>query len=137
MKRKPVLAAALFAAMTTALYGAGNASPANPPVTYTRDIAPIFGRTCATCHMMGTEAGRISLVPGRAIASTVNVASAGAPAFKRIVPGKPDQSYLIMKLEGTHIARGGTGARMPFNAPPLPPEKIGLIRRWIADGAKP
>lgn len=107
------------------------------PVVFARDITPILTTTCATCHLMGTEAGRISLAPRRAYASLVNVASVEVPKLRRVVPGHPEQSYLMMKLEGTHVANGGTGARMPFGALPLAPEKIALIRRWIEQGAKP
>ena len=66
----------------------------------------------------------------------VNVPAAEAPKLVRVVPGKPDDSYLVMKLEGTHIEQGGNGAQMPFGAPPLPREDIARIRQWIAEGAK-
>jgi hypothetical protein len=55
----------------------------------------------------------------------------------RVVAGNPDASYLVMKLEGTHLANGGSGGQMPFGAPPLPPEQIAKVRQWIAEGAKP
>ena len=106
------------------------------PVDFSRDVAPLLTGTCATCHLTGAEAGKMALVPKRAIASLVNVAAVSAPKLKRVVPGKPDESYLIMKLEGTHVKNGGTGSRMPFGAPPLSPERISLLRRWIAQGAK-
>lgn len=106
------------------------------PVVFARDITPILTSSCATCHLMGTEAGRMSLAPRRAYAALVNVASVEAPKLKRVVPGRPEQSYLMMKLEGTHISKGGTGARMPFGAPPLAADKIDLFRRWISEGAK-
>lgn len=104
---------------------------------YRAQVAPLLASQCATCHLTGAEAGNMALVPNKAIASLVNVKATGAPALARVVPGKPDQSYLVMKLEGTQVRHGGTGARMPFGAGPLAPEKIALIRRWIAEGAKP
>ena len=115
---------------------AGSAQAEDAPVDFARDIAPILATTCATCHQVGTEAGRMALVPKRALASTVNVPSVEAPGLMRIVPGQPDQSYLVMKLEGTQVAHGGTGARMPFGAAPLSPERIRLIRLWIQQGAR-
>ncbi len=49
-----------------------------------------------------------------------------------MLPGNPDQSYLIQKIEG-HAA---VGARMPLGAPPLPQSTIDVIRQWIANGAQ-
>jgi hypothetical protein len=101
------------------------------------DIAPLFRSKCATCHLTGTEAGKMALTPQSAIANVVGVKSSEAPTLMRVAPGKPDESYLIMKLEGTHIEHGGTGATMPFGAPPLSKEQITKIRQWITEGAKP
>ena len=133
MHKYLILGAAGLAAAATAPLSAAN----NAPVVFARDIAPILATNCATCHQVGTEAGRMSLVPRRAIASLVNQPSVGAPRLKRVEPGKPDRSYLIMKLEGTQVAHGGSGARMPFGAAPFSAERIALFRRWIAQGAKP
>jgi mono/diheme cytochrome c family protein len=104
---------------------------------YQSDIAPLLTSSCASCHLTGAEAGNMSLVPGKAIAALVGVKAVGAPSLTRIVPGKPDESYVIMKLEGTHIENGGAGAKMPFGAPPLSPDKIAKLRKWISEGAKP
>ncbi|NYH93757.1 c-type cytochrome [Novosphingobium marinum] len=104
---------------------------------YEENVAPIFASACATCHLTGTEAGNISLVPRKAVANLVNVASTEAPNLKRVVPGKPDASYLIMKLEGTHLQNGGSGLQMPFGVGPLSKDQIAKVRTWIAQGAKP
>ena len=49
------------------------------------------------------------------------------------MPGDPDASYLIHKLEG---ASDITGLRMPRNGPPfLTAGQILVIRRWIEVGA--
>ena len=57
----------------------------------------------------------------------------GKPGAIRVIPGDPDNSYLIQKLEGT---TGIAGRRMPFNGPPyLSDGQILIIRRWIALGA--
>ncbi|MBU6266473.1 MAG: hypothetical protein KGN34_02960 [Sphingomonadales bacterium] len=130
MKTLPIIIAATLAAYTPAI-------AKDAPVDFTRDIAPILKSTCATCHQVGVEAGRMSLVPKYALSFTVNVPSIEAPALMRIAPGKPDQSYLVMKLEGTQVAHDGTGTQMPFGAAPLSPERIKLIRAWIKQGAKP
>ncbi|MCB2059828.1 MAG: hypothetical protein R3E09_09745 [Novosphingobium sp.] len=114
-------------------------APAKPHAAslYESGIAPLFANACATCHLTGTEAGNLSLVPARAIENLVGVKSTEVPGLVRVQPGEPDQSYLIMKLEGTHVQNGGTGAQMPFGAPPLPPEVIARVRLWIEKGATP
>ena len=63
----------------------------------------------------------------------VGVASRQKPGAILVVPGDPDASYLIHKLEGrSDIVQ----LRMPRNGPPyLTPGQITVIRRWIENGA--
>lgn len=95
------------------------------------------GRTaCTACHtnVGRTPAGGLNLLPDAAYAALVNVASRTNPGTERVVPGDPDNSLLVRKLEG---APGIVGARMPFNGPPyLTSGQILIIRRWIAEGAQ-
>jgi hypothetical protein len=104
-----------------------SAAHAGSGPSFTKDLAPILKTRCATCHLTGAEAGRMALHPAAAYDSLVKVQSIEAANLKRVQPHKPEASYLLMKLEGTHIANGGKGARMPFGAPPLPPEQIALF----------
>lgn len=99
----------------------------------TTDLA---GRTsCVTCH---TNQGRnpsgglnLFSAPYDAL---VNVASRGRPDLKLVVPGDPDGSYLIHKLEGRP---GIVGLRMPRAGPPyLSAGQMLVIRRWITLGAR-
>ncbi|WP_298285326.1 hypothetical protein [Novosphingobium sp.] len=108
-----------------------------PAVSYTKDIVPLLESQCATCHLTGEEAGGMSLVGDAAIAYLVGKSAEEAPALMRVAAGDPDRSYLVMKLEGTHITHGGNGAQMPFGAPPLPAADIAKVRAWIAAGANP
>ena len=56
-------------------------------------------------------------------------------ANELVYPGAPGKSYLMHKLDGTHLDAGGQGVQMPFGAPPLEPEVRERIRAWIAAGA--
>jgi hypothetical protein len=47
------------------------------------------------------------------------------------VPGFPDRSLLVKFIEGFR----GPDQRMPLNSRPLTANQIGLIRRWITEGA--
>jgi len=105
-------------------------------VSFKSDLVPILKTRCATCHLMGTEAGNIALHPGAAYANLVNVPSVEAPALMRVQPGEPQASYLMLKLEGTHLDKGGSGVRMPFDAPPLEDDTLAMFRAWIAAGAE-
>ena len=44
-------------------------------------------------------------------------------------PGKPDESLLVKMI-------AGTPPEMPQKQPPLSAEKVELLRRWVAAGAK-
>ncbi|MFN4222867.1 MULTISPECIES: hypothetical protein [Novosphingobium] len=113
------------------------ATAAGASVSYAADIVPLLESQCATCHLTGEEAGGMALVGDMAIASLVGQPAEEAPGLMRVVAGDPDRSYLVMKLEGTHIANGGAGAQMPFGAPPLTAAEIATVRAWIAQGARP
>jgi len=97
----------------------------------TTDLA---GRTsCVTCHtdQGRTPAGNLNL-RADPYAALVNKTSTGRPGAVLVIPGDPDGSYLIHKLEGNDI----TGLRMPRNGPPYLTEgQIAVIRRWIEIGA--
>ena len=93
------------------------------------------GRTsCVTCH---TDQGRspsanlnLRADPYSALVNAPSRARAGAVL---VVPGDPDNSYLIQKLEGR---TGIAGLRMPRNGPPyLTDGQMLIIRRWIETGA--
>jgi hypothetical protein len=98
------------------------------------EMTDLAGRAaCITCH---TNQGRtpaqnlnLHLDP---YAALVNVPSRERPGAVLVVPGDPESSYLIRKLEGRDI----NGVRMPFNTPPyLTDGQILVIRRWIETGA--
>jgi hypothetical protein len=103
--------------------------------TFASIQSEIFSQRCAGCH---TDIGRpapmgLVLLEGRAYGNLVGVAARGRSGETRVVPGDPENSYLVKKLED----RGGfSGQRMPFNGTPLTPGQILVIRRWIELGAQ-
>jgi hypothetical protein len=63
----------------------------------------------------------------------VGVASSAKPGAVRVIPGDPDNSYIIHKLQGSADI---VGVRMPRgNGPYLTDGQILVIKRWIANGA--
>jgi len=94
------------------------------------------GRTaCTNCHTTTgrNPSGGMNLNHDAAYEQLVNVAVRGKPGAVRVIPGDPDNSYLVQKLEG---AASIAGRRMPNNGPPyLTDGQILIVRRWIAIGA--
>ena len=98
--------------------------------------AAVFGPTCAAagCHTGGGVALPTVMNLTSAQASfdnLVNIPSLEVPGVIRVLPGDPDNSYLVHKLEGT----AAVGDRMPLGGNPLDPAIIADIRQWITDGA--
>ncbi len=91
------------------------------PVSYSREIAPLLAFHCHRCHEG----------PGLDTRSYVGLVRGGnlGPA---VVAGDPERSLLVQFVEG----RRGEARRMPLAAPPLEAEKLALIRRWVAEGAR-
>ncbi len=133
---------------------------AAPKVGFRKDVLPIFRGSCAlssSCHNLasGAPAERPYLGTGltspeptddeiRAIfEKNVGVKSTKAKGMNLVEPGKPAQSFLMHKVDGTlrcgDIAgcSGATcGAGMPYGQPALSQERRDTVRRWIAQGAK-
>ena len=92
-------------------------------------------RACTACHtnVGRNPAGGLNLLTEVGHAQLVDVDSVTNRGSKRVVPGDPDNSILIKKLEG---APGMVGQRMPIGGPPyLTAGQILIIRRWIQEGA--
>lgn len=104
------------------------------PVSFSREIAPTLRAQCATCHMTGDEPGGMKLYPSAAYQSLVQVPSVSSPLL-RVSPGSPEDSYLLHKLQGTHLEVSGEGVQMPFGQPPLNDQRLQLLRQWIEQGA--
>jgi hypothetical protein len=110
--------------------------------TFTSIQRDIFGardlagrQACTDCHSdVGRNAsGGLVLLGGRAHAALVGSASTGKPGAIRVIPGDPDNSYIVKKLEG---APDIVGVRMPRgNGPFLTEGQMLVIRRWIQLGA--
>ncbi len=109
--------------------GTRSSQPASgAPVSFSRDIQPIFDRSCTDCH--GGSAGMF-LDEGESYANLVSVpATKGCTSEMRVQPGNAEASVLYKRLAGTSC-----GTQMPKKAPPLPADELALIRRWIESGA--
>lgn len=95
------------------------------PVSFFKQVRPIFQANCQGCHQ-----------PARANGAYVmtefdRLLSGGESESKAVTPGKPAESYLIHEITPTDGK-----AEMPKGKPPLSEVEIKLITRWVAEGAK-
>jgi len=139
------------AALALSACGGGSSNPSSPsassPTTtsagdsrtiladpsFSATIQEIFvRRSCASTSCHGAAlAARLDLRSEASYAALVGVTATTEPIV-RVIPGDPDNSYLVMKLEG----RQSVGVRMPLGLAPLDEIDLTNIRNWIAQGAK-
>jgi len=125
---------ALIAACQDPLYGVplGDVGLAVDHPTYTAHIAPLWGVSCGIgCHTGGDNAGDLALDAG--YFALIEATSDQAP-LALISPEAPAESYLWLKLEGTHEEAGGAGAPMPLTGVLSETHKESIFN-WIMDGA--
>jgi hypothetical protein len=137
-----VAAAAFGAACDEKLAELAGPSPNLQP-TFTSIQQEIFETTdasgraaCTQCHtdVGRTPSGGLNLRHDVAYANLVSIASRGKAGAVRVVPGDPDNSYVVHKLAGSSDI---VGERMPRTGGPYLTEgQMTIIRRWIETGAK-
>lgn len=105
-----------------------------PPASFAANVQPIFSASCAKvgCHTGTVPQAGMNLTAGSAYAAIVNIVANSAPSFKRVNPGDPNNSYIVMKLEGDPRIQGN---RMPDDGLFLTPAQVQVIRTWILQGA--
>ena len=85
-----------------------------------QDTYAIFEGSCLICHG-----------PDGAYRETLLMEHDALIGGGTVVPGNPNASELYKRLLGPTES----GVQMPFGQPPLPPQSIEAIRRWIVAGA--
>ena len=90
------------------------------PLTFEKDIRPIFRAHCFDCHGATDE-----LESGLDL-RLVRLMTKGGESGPAIMPGQPDDSMLLERV---------TDGEMPPGEDQLSPEDIATIKRWLAEGA--
>src|SRR5262245_52709568 len=96
------------------------AASAAEPVDYRKDIKPVLQERCYACHGALAQKAKLRVDSG------ANLIKGGV-----IMPGKPGDSELVLRVSSTNDAQ-----RMPPEGHPLKPEQIEKIKAWIAQRAK-
>jgi hypothetical protein len=114
-------------------------APAAPAeVSFRRQVAPIFAAKCNFCHHPD-NAVKVDLTrPFDPEVGIINRPNTWTRSEKKllVVPGDPEASALILKVERTDLEPKVDGDPMPWNIPRLSAQELENLRRWIADGAK-
>ncbi|HEV7280934.1 MAG TPA: DUF1549 domain-containing protein [Pirellulaceae bacterium] len=118
-------ALALLALVTGGTLSAEEASPAAEGVSFYRDVRPIVQASCQGCHQPSKAEGEYDMTSFAALLAP------GESTETPIVPGKPEESYLL-----SQIAIHDGKAAMPKGKDPLRPDQIELVKNWIAQGAR-
>jgi Carboxypeptidase regulatory-like domain len=106
------------------------------PVAYSEVQAVWAEYGCTGCHPGVNSA--LDLREGRSYDGLVGIRALEDPELVRVVAGDPGSSFLYLKLGGDPPVADipAIGTRMPPRAPPIDPDDLELVRRWIAQGAK-
>ena len=95
----------------------------------------IFIKKCSlyTCHSsaFSDKSGKLDLSDKNAYSNLINIPGSAYPEIARILPGKPDESLLMQRLEGKIVIG------VPLERNCVTKEEIAVIREWIKNGAKP
>jgi hypothetical protein len=89
-------------------------------VSYAAQVQPLFNQACALggCHDDASAQRNLRLT------------SYGSWNAGIVIPGEPQNSILVVRIEGR------LGERMPPGGYPLNQNQINGLRAWIAEGAK-
>lgn len=93
-------------------------------VSYFKQVRPLFQAKCQGCHQPAKPLGEYVMT------SFDTLLAGGETGDAAVVPGKPDESYLI-----DLITPVDGSAEMPKKGKPFAEAQVALIRRWISQGA--
>ena len=91
-------------------------------VVFATQIRPILASRCYQCHGPDVQQHGLRMDSLQALLT-------GGMNGKVVLPGNSQESHIVRRLLGLDQPQ------MPYGGPPLPPEQIELIRKWIDEGA--
>lgn len=116
-------------------------------LTLARDVQPLLNENCTRCHALAAPEphGNPHFTPdvSRASLATTSACTSGGARVALVVPGKPEDSFLMYKLGApTNLTISGSPCtdKMPIGGDgpfaETDPELVARIRQWILDGAR-
>ncbi|WP_165245105.1 c-type cytochrome domain-containing protein [Paludisphaera soli] len=124
-RRRLIASVLLLSAPLSAPALADEPPPAEKPVSFMADVAPILVRNCIACHNPKKPESKYVMT------SFAKLAKGGKVGEDiTLEPGKPDESYLV------ELIRHDGDPRMPYKQDPLPAAEVALIEKWVSEGGK-
>jgi len=131
MTRKEMTVVALALAAVVVL-----AVRADTPLSYAKDVEPMFIKDCSDCHGGDSPKKGLDLSKDKGFANLLQHKSQEEPLMQLVKAGDPAASYLWLKV--SHTATEGRGMpRTIFGAKKLPQAQLDTVRDWIIQGANP
>jgi WD40 repeat protein/mono/diheme cytochrome c family protein len=96
------------------------------PISYYRQVRPIFQQHCQGCHQPAKDQGGFVMTDYASLFKPGNTNKPG------VVASHPETSFILEQV----TAQGGKPPAMPKGKDPLIDRDINFIRQWIAQGAK-
>ena len=125
--------------------GQFTAGGTTPETFFTASVQPIFEgvgsgtSACTGCHVGNSPLGQLRLDAAYSYAQLVNVPSQmTGVTLDRVEPFQPNQSFLVLFIEGNPGSAGYAGSFAQM-APSGSPNAVSIntIRTWITNGASP
>src|SRR3954451_25021958 len=98
---------------------ASSARAQNKPVSYHKDIKPLFTATCNGCHRPEKSKGELDMTTYAALLK-------GGKHGASVVAGDPGKSHLFEMISGPM-------PDMPDEGDPLTPAQVSMVERWIKE----
>ena len=103
-------------------------APQSPKeISYSKDVAPILDKFCATCHNEDEDH------PSQLFMDSYESLMKGGKHGQSVKPGNSKESLLIQKMD----VEPPFGKKMPPSKKLIPTtEQVEILRQWIDQGAK-
>ena len=125
MTHRFLLPTAILALLVTHPVLADEQPEGDQPVSYFKQIRPIFQSHCQGCHQPAKQGGEYVMTVFE------KLLGGGESEEAAVVPGKPSESYLLGQITPVDGE-----AEMPKGKDPLSVNEIELISQWISEGAE-
>ncbi len=106
-------------------------------VSFRAEVAPIFSEKCNACHHPDNAVDVDLTQPFDPEVGIVNRPNSWPDSTKPflVVPGDPEASALVLKIERTDYDTHIEGNPMPLHLPRVTESELADLRQWILDGA--
>lgn len=104
----------------------GQSDAKKKKISFEKEVFPIIRSNCLPCHLAENEN------PSGLALDNYETLMKGGEHGNTVVPGKPKESYLYLKL----LPNPPFGKQMARNKKKLSEEEIQVIYDWIEQGAK-